>query len=149
MAPWEFCLMNDRFAVWFVAFSLFLAALSSGCGGSGRNSGRPDLDAIPEIERRGEATKADLYVFRAKVKKRGINAVKQELPDMIATFEAYQKLKLGEHNETYKQILEKLQALEGTLAGSPSKDAVVKAVDEIVTIAEKLPGKADPNPVVE
>jgi hypothetical protein len=140
--------MNRRFAAWYAATFLLLAASGPGCG-SGQSSGRPDLDAIPEIERRGEAVKADLYAFRAKVKKRGVNAAKQDLPDLIPSFENYEKLKLGEHKETYKQILEKLKALEATLAGSPSKDAVVKAVDEIVAIAEKLPGKADPNPVVE
>jgi hypothetical protein len=141
--------MNDRFGACSAALVIVLAAMALGCGGSGQSSGRPDLDAIPEIERRGEAVKADLYQFRAKVRKRGVNAVKQDLPDLLPTFENYEKLKLGEHAETYKQIFEKLKALEGSLASSPSKDAVVKAVDEIVAIAEKLPGKADPNPIVE
>ena len=101
------------------------------------------------MERRGAATKADIYVFRANVRRRGISAAKQELPDLLSSVEGYEKLKLGEHKETYKQIVEKLKALEGLLAGSPSKDAVVKAVDEIGTIAAKLPGTANENPVVE
>ena len=131
-----------------LAISLFLALLASGCG-SGQKSGRPDIDAIPEIELRGQATKADLYEFRAKVRKRGVAAAKEDLPDLVATLEAYEKLPLGEHKETYKQIVEKMKALESTLGGSPTKEAVLKAVDEIVTIAEKLPGEADKNPVVE
>jgi hypothetical protein len=139
--------MNECNAAW-CALASFLVSATLGCS-SGQSSGRPDLDAIPEIERRGEATKADIYMFRAKVKKRGVNAAKADLPDLIASLENYEKLKLGEHKETYKQILEKLKALEGVLSGSPTKDAVVKAVDEVVAVAEKLPGKADPNPVVE
>jgi hypothetical protein len=130
-----------------VVLSLF-ASLVLGCG-RGQRSGRPDLDAIPEIERRGGATKADIYQFRAKVRKRGVAAAKQDLPDLIASLENYERLKLGEHKETYKQLFEKLKALEGMLAESPGKDAVVKAVDEIGTIADKLPGSADANPVVE
>jgi len=125
-----------------------LVACSLGCG-SGQSSGRPDLDAVPEIERRGEATKADIYQFRAKVKKRGVGAAKQDLPDLIASLEGYERLKLGEHKETYKQIFEKLKALEGDLAGSPTKESVTKAVDEIGALADKLPGTANANPTVE
>ena len=58
-------------------------------------------------------------------------------------------MKLGAHKETYKQIYEKLKALEGTLAGSPTKEAVVKVVDDIGALADKLPGKANENPSVE
>jgi hypothetical protein len=119
-----------------------------GCS-SGQRSGRPDIEAIPEIELRGAATKGQIYEFRAKVRKHGIAAAKQDLPDLIGSLENYERLKLGEHKETYKQLVEKLKALESTLAGSPSKEAVVKAVDEIGTIADKLPGTADANPVVE
>ena len=140
--------MNDRFASWFAAAVLGFAVMALACG-SGGSSGRPDLDAIPEVERRAEATKAEIYQFRARVRKGGVNAAKQDLPDLIASLENYEKLKLGEHKETYKQIFEKLKALEGTLGGSANKDAVVKAVDEIGTLADKLPGKANANPTVE
>jgi hypothetical protein len=119
-----------------------------GCG-SGQKSGRPDIDAIPEIELRGAATKASLYEFRAKVKKRGVAAAKQDLPDLLSTLEGYERLKLGEHKETYKQIVEKLKALESELAGSPTKESVTKAVDEIGALADKLPGTANANPTVE
>lgn len=123
------------------------ALVSLGCS-SGQTSGRPDIDAIPEVELRGAATKASLYEFRAKVRKRGINAAKQDLPDLIESLEGYEKLKLGEHQETYKQIVEKLKAFQGTLA-TATKDSAVKAADEIGALADKLPGKADPNPQVE
>jgi len=127
---------------------VFLAAIE-GCGPGRQPSGRPDIDAIPEIELRGSATKASIYEFRAKVKRRGLGAAKAELPTLIESLEGYEKLKLGEHTATYQQIFEKLKALQGTLAGSPSKDAVTKAADEIAALADKLPGKADPNPQVE
>jgi len=126
-----------------------IAPFAPGCGSRGQTSGRPDIDAIPELERRGAATKADIYHFRAVVRKRGVAGAKQELPDLLSSLEGYERLKLGEHKETYKQIVEKLKALQGELAGSPSKEAVVKSADEIGTLADKLPGQANPNPTVE
>jgi len=135
------------FCVPFVAFAL-LALLMAGCG-SRRNSGRPDIDAIPEIEHRGGATKTAIYEFRAKVRKRGVAAAKQELPELLENIEAHQKLKLGAHNATYKELADKLKALQGELGGSPSKDAVLKTIDDICTTAEKLPGQANKEPTVE
>jgi hypothetical protein len=132
-----------------LAFAIVALLCAWGCGPRRQASGRPDIDAIPEIELRGAADKATLYEFRAKVRKRGVSAAKQDLPDILPSFEAYEKYKLGEHKETYKQIAEKLKALQGLLAGSPTKEAVVKAVDEIGTLADKLPGKANENPAVE
>jgi hypothetical protein len=132
-----------------IFFAAGLLLLHCGCGSGGQPSGRPDIDAIPEIELRGSAAKATLYEFRAKVRKRGAAAAKQELPELIETFEAYDRLKLGEHNATFKEITEKLKAMQGTLGGTPAKDAVLKSVDEVVALVEKLPGKADPNPQVE
>jgi hypothetical protein len=120
-----------------------------GCGSRGTTTGRPEIDNVPEIEHRGGAAKNMIYEFRAKVRKRGVAAAKTDLPDVLASMEGYQRLKLGEHNATFKEIYDKLKALEGTLAGSPSKEDVQKAVDEIATIAAKLPGKANENPVVE
>jgi len=128
---------------------LGLLMFAPGCGPRGQSSGRPDIDAIPELERRGAATKADIYQFRAIVRKRGVAGAKQELPDLLASLEGYERLKLGEHKETYKQIVEKLKKLQGELAGSPTKEAVVKSVDEIGTLADKLPGQANQNPTVE
>src|SRR5690349_19693827 len=61
---------------------LLFTAVLLGCS-SRQKSGRPDIDAIPEIEHRGAATKSALYEFRAKVRKRGAAAVKQDLPDLI------------------------------------------------------------------
>jgi hypothetical protein len=130
------------------AFLILVALLTAGCGSS-RNSGRPDIDAIPEIEHRGGATKSAIYEFRAKVRKRGVAAAKQELPDLLENIEAHQKLKLGEHNATYKELADKLKALQGELGGSPSKDAVLKSIDDICTTAEKLPGQANKEPTVE
>jgi hypothetical protein len=132
-------------------YALLLAILfanSFGCS-SGQPSGRPDIDAIPDEELHGASTKAMLYEFRAKVKKRGVKAAKDELPVLLESFEGLEKRPVGQHLDTYKQIAEKLQALNGTLAGNPSADAVTKAANEIGALADKLPGKADPNPLVE
>jgi hypothetical protein len=137
-----------RFSFLWVVGALVVTGVC-GCGSRGQSSGRPDLDAIPELQRRAEGDKATLYEFRAKVRKRGVAAAKQEVPDLVATFEAYQKLKLGEHQETYKQILEKLKELQGMLAGSPTKEAVTKAADEVGALAAKLPGTVNENPQVE
>src|SRR5882724_7942684 len=124
--------------------------LALGCGGSGQKSGRPDIDAIPEIELRGAATKAQIYEFRAKVKKRGVSAAKADLPDLLESLQSYEKLKVGKaYKDTMKQIVEKLQALQGELGGSATKESVTKAADEIGALADKLPGTANQNPNVE
>ena len=123
------------------------ALLVLGCS-KGQSSGRPDIDAMPEVELRGAATKASLYEFQAKVRKRGVSAAKQDLPELIEGLEGYETLKLGEHNATYKQIVEKLKAMQSSL-GSATKDSAVKAADEVVALADKLPGKATKNPQVE
>jgi hypothetical protein len=130
-----------------LAAILFSAALALGCSSS-QQSGRPDIDAMPKEELYGASAKASIYEFRAKVRKRGASAVKQDLQDLVENLEGHERLKLSEHAETYKQIVEKLKALQGSLA-SASKDAAVKAADEIGALADKLPGKADPNPQVE
>src|SRR5689334_17532987 len=134
--------MMSRHVLSRVVACLFVAGLAVGCG-SGRRSGRPDIDAIPEIELRGGATKNALYEFRAKVKKRGVAAAKQDLPELLENIQAHEKLKLGAHNATYKELAEKLQALQSQLGGSPNKDAVLKSIDEICTVGEKLPGEAN------
>jgi len=132
----------------YIVASLLLGMALVGCG-SGRRSGRPDIDAIPEIELRGAATKNALYEFKAKVQKRGLNAAKQDLPDLLENIQAHEKLKLGAHNATYKELAEKLAALQGELGSSPSKDALLKKIDEICAVAEKLPGTANKEPTVE
>jgi len=129
------------------ALPLLAAILLAGCG-RGQKSARPDIDAIPEVELRSAATKRAIYEFRAKVKKRGVAAAKQDLPDLLSSFEGYEKHNLGEHKETYKQIVEKLNAMQAGL-GSATKESVTKAVDELGALAAKLPGQADENPVVE
>jgi hypothetical protein len=126
---------------------MLVVSILVGCS-SRQKSGRPDIDAIPEIEHRGAATKSALYEFRAKVRKRGAAAVKQDLPDLIENVQAHEKLKLGPHNATYKELAEKLKAVQAE-AGSGSKDSILKKVDEAVAVAEKLPGKANDNPSVE
>lgn len=129
------------------AVALGIALFALGCG-SGQTSGRPDIDAIADEDHYANDVKGQLYEFRAKVRRRGVEGVKRELPQLLEGFEGYEKRKLGSHAATCKEIVEKLKALEGTLA-SASRDAVVKAADEIGTLADKLPGDANPNPQVE
>src|SRR5262245_34723662 len=131
-------------AIWRAPVLLAVLAIALGAGGcGGKHTGRPDLDAIPDEELHGASTKGLLYEFRAKVKKRGVAAAKQDLPVLLESFQDYEKQPVGKHVETYRQIAEKLKALESSLAAAPSKDAVVKAADEIGALADKLPGKAN------
>jgi len=119
-----------------------------GCSGSQPTSGRPEVESVSGEEHFGSASKALLYEFRAKVRKRGVAAAKQDLPQVLESFDGYEQRKLGDQAGTYKEIVEKLKALQGTL-GSANRDAVIKAADEIGALADKLPGKANPNPEVE
>jgi hypothetical protein len=129
------------------AIAVLIALLAGGCNGSDE-SGRPDIDAVSDAEHYGKAIKATLYEFRAKVRKRGVEAAQQELPALLESLEGYEKRELGEHAATFKEIADKLKALEGSLA-SANRDAAVKAADEIGALADKLPGEANTNPEVE
>src|SRR5688572_16366818 len=102
---------------WIQLVTLVITLVLCGCGSRGKSTGRPEIDDVPEIEHRGGAAKNLIYEFRAKVRKRGVAAAKADLPDLLASMEGYQRLKLGEHNETFKQIYDKLKELEGMLAG--------------------------------
>ena len=131
----------------FVPLAILLLATCIGCGG-GQKSGRPDIDAMSKDDIQGSADKAQIYELRAKIKKRGPAAVKQDLPDLIETLSAYEKRPVSaQYKETMKQIVEKLKGLESQLGGS--KDTALKSVDEIAALADKLPGKAEQNPTVE
>ena len=130
----------------YILSAAVLVALSlCGCGKTDQKSGRPEVDDAPAEDLHGAATKAMLYEFRAKVRKRGVGAVKTDLPQILESFESLEKRPVGEHLDTYKQIAEKLKGMEG----STSKEAAVKTANEIGVLADKLPGKAHPNPQVE
>jgi hypothetical protein len=135
-------------AVGLLGFALALPFLAGGCGSSVESSGRPEVEDVSAQEHFGKAVKASLYEFRAKVRKRGVDAAKQEVPTLLESLEGYEKRELGASEPTYKEIVDKLKALQGSL-GSANREAVVKAADEIGALADKLPGTADPNPVVE
>ena len=135
----------ERCLVLAAAWSLLGAA---GCG-SADNSARPDIAAIPDEEHFANDTMGQLYVFRAKVRKRGVEAAKQDLPDLLEGVATYEQRRITKGKETYKEIVDKLKALQAKLASSPSMDDVVKAAEEIGTLADKLPGKANANPSVE
>lgn len=129
--------------------AVLLMAYLNGCGSGGGPSARPEIDAIPDAELRGSAAKALLYEFRARVRSGGAAAAKGALPELLENFEAYTHLPANEHGDTYTQIFEKLKSLDGVLAGSPSKEAVVEVAEEIGKLADTLPGQADDNPRVE
>lgn len=121
-------------------------ALFAGCG---EEPARPDIAAQPKEDLFGAAIKSQLYEFRAKVRKRGTAAAKQELPGLLENLQGFEKQPLGTHKETFQQIMDKLKALQTAVAGPASKNAAIAAADEIGTLADKLPGKANDNPVVE
>jgi hypothetical protein len=127
--------------------AILLSTLPAGCGSGGQKSGRPDIDAMPKEDLIGAGIKAPLYEVRARAKKRGPAAVKQELTDLIEILEATEKRKdVGQpFKDTCKQIVEKLKSLQG----AANKEAGNKTADEIGALADKLPGKADQNPTVD
>ena len=127
---------------------LLLVLLGVGCGSEGPPA-RPDIEETPEADLRGASAKALLYEFRAKVRKHGAKGVQQELPVLLENFEGYPQIAGEEQKATYQEIWDKLKAMEASVGGSPGKDELVRQVDEIGTLADKLPGKADPNPIVE
>jgi len=124
-----------------------IVAATIGCGAS-NSSGRSEVEGVADDVHFGSASKATLYEFRAKVKKRGAAAAKAELPQVLESFEGYEKRSLGEHTATYKEIYDKLKAMESSL-GSANRDAAIKAAEEIGALADKLPGTADADPEVE
>lgn len=94
--------------------------------------------------------KSLLFEFRAKVRRRGIPVAKQEIPELLEAFDGWEKQPVGEHKETYKQIVEKLNAIKTAVDGSnPNKEVVVQGAEELGNLAAKLPGKANENPMVE
>ena len=125
---------------------LVLALFAAGCS---EDVARPDIAAQPKEDLYGAAIKMQLYEFRAKVRKRGAAAAKQELPALLENLQGFEKQPLGTHKETYQQIMDKLKALQTAVAGSATKDSAITAANEIGTLADKLPGKANENPVVE
>lgn len=125
---------------------MLLALFASGCS---NDVARPDIAAQPKEDLFGAAIKSQLYEFRAKVRKRGAAAAKQELPGLLENLQGFEKQPLGTHKETYQQIMDKLKSLQTTVAGAAKNDAVIAAANEIGTLADKLPGKANDNPVVE
>jgi len=92
--------------------------------------------------------KALLYEFRAVVRRHGAAGARRDLPIVLENFEGYEEAPVGEHLDTYRQIVEKLEAMQSTIA-SASDDDVKAAVEEIGTLADSLPGEADPEPSVE
>jgi hypothetical protein len=138
--------MNRRIGISFVLGSALLVALGiCGCGGGGPAADREDIAKTSDVEHYGKMIKAQIYEFRAKVRKRGPAVIKSELPLLLETFQGNESQPLGEHAPTYKEIADKLKAMESIT----SKDAAIKAVDQIGALADKLPGTANQNPVVD
>lgn len=137
--------MRKHFQI-FAASLLALGAM--GCGGDTPEA-RQDILNTPREELYGASTKSLLYEFRAKVRKHGVEGAKDALPELQENFQGYEQLPLGEHMQTWQQIDEKLKELESALGQSPSREQVTSSVEEIGTLADKLPGKADENPQVE
>lgn len=138
-----------RLRIRMAAAATLLVAALLGCSGGSAPSGRPEIDAVPDAALYGASAKAVLYEFRAKVRKHGVAGAKQSLPELLENFEGFTALPADEYSATYKQIMEKLRELENSLAGSPNREAVVQAAEDIGKLADSLPGQASENPVVE
>ena len=125
-----------------------LGGTVAGCG-SADSSARPDIAAIPDEVHFGKDVKAQLYTFRAKVRKRGAEAAKQDLPDLLESVASYEKRQITKDKDVYQQIVEKLKALQTKLTASASREDAIKAAEEVGSLADKLPGETNVNPVVE
>jgi hypothetical protein len=138
--------MSKRAGTYSLLAAGFLLTVGlCGCGGGGAPAtDREEVAKLTGEEGFGMNIKNVLYEFRARVRKRGITAVKQDLPIVLESFGGYESQPLGDHAATYKEIFEKLKAMESI----SNRDAAVKAVEEIGTLADKLPGNANPNPVI-
>jgi hypothetical protein len=133
------------FKLWFLAAAFVSTSGFCGCGGGAPATDRPEVASITGEEGFGTNIKNVLYEFRAKVRKRGVTVVKQELPIVLESFDGYESQPLGDHAARYKEIFDKLKAMESV----NSRDAAIKAANEIGTLADALPGKANPNPTVD
>jgi hypothetical protein len=125
-----------------------LACGSIGCG-SGGPPAREDVLAIPAEEHYGGGVKSTLYELCAKMEKRGVKGAQDALPQVLENMQGYENQALGDHAETYRQIDNKLAELDNSLKSSPSVATIKQAVEELRALADKLPGKAEPHPVVE
>lgn len=140
-------LMKSSVHACFLFAIAVLSGAAVGCGG-----GNEVLEARPEIaaavaapeETLGSYVKSQIYEFRAKVRKRGAASVKTDLPILLENLGSVDE-RSDSHAETYKEILAKLKAM----SDSANRDALVKAVNEIGALADKLPGSANENPIVD
>lgn len=140
---------NTRLAGMFAAVLAVGSLVGvSGCGSDEPPARQDILDKAPE-ELHGSSTKAMLYEFRAIVRKRGTAGAKAELPILLENFEGYEETPVGDHLDTYTQIVEKLKSLETMLAGSASDEEVKAVIEEVGKLADTLPGEANENPTVE
>jgi hypothetical protein len=133
--------MTCRVAVRPLVGAALFACSAAGCGSGGPPARQDVIQAAPG-ELHGASTRTLFHEFRETVRTRGVEGAKQELPNVLENFATYEHKDVGSHLKTYKQISEKLTSLESALAGTPTKDEVVKAVDEIWTLVDSLPGKA-------
>ncbi len=122
----------DRLA----SLALVLGLCAVGCGS------KTDM-TLSSPETYCTAIKAAVYECCATVRTRGAKTAPSDVADAIERLEGYDEKHLGEHFGTYQKIYEKLTSLKKQLASSPSNADLKQAVDEIIALADKLPGQAD------
>lgn len=110
-----------------------------GCGSDDTTSSSASSDDELQVL----FAKETLYEFRAVVRAEGVAGARDFFPVMRQDFSQEPP---AAYQETFQQVTTKLDELETALAGSPTVAELTAVADELATLADSLPGEADPNP---
>ena len=120
----------------FLLICLPVAAFA-GCGDGG---GDPTVQAPPEPPEQQFAAgvKSEVYELNTALKEEGAEGV--DVDGLVESLEEYEDEAVGEHEATYKSLLEGAQALQKLVNDSGSAADIQKKIDELIALADKLPG---------
>lgn len=114
---------------------MFVAAgLVAGCGSE--ESARTDF---PQEELEVQYAKS-VRAMIGDLKKGESGVEPSTVQGLEENLSAYKSEAVGENEETYKQIYEGVQELNGMVKGSASSAEVETKVDELIALTDKLPG---------
>ena len=118
-----------------VAFCCLLTALAvswlSGCG-----SDAPEYRA----EDHALTIKTEALNFAATARQ---GQGQRSIEGFLETVRAYEAGPVGEHGETYAQLVQATEALKGLYEGPGSRAQIQEQIEKIASLAEQLPGEAE------
>lgn len=128
--------MRTRFVFSVLAGILLTAA---GCGG-GSDSQRTDFpQRSPEADY-AESVRQMTNDLERALQSEGLSTVETESMGFVETMATYEDEPVGEHKETYKKIYEGGKELQSMFKqGSASEQQVRSKIEELQSLAEKLP----------